>query len=187
MEEVFFQDQSFNNINLLQKGEYDNCGFNQCDFSNSNLSGYKFTDCLFNSCNLSLTKLDKTTFQQVHFKNSKLLGLRFDTCNEFGLSFSFEGCQLNHASFYKTKIKKTIFKNSQLEAVDFANAVLTEAVFENCDLTQAVFDQTHLEKADFRTATNYTIEPENNTIKKAKFSLQGVVGLLEKYNIVIEP
>ena len=37
-----------------------------------------------------------------------------------------------------------------------------------------------------RTAYNYAIQPDSNRIKKARFSLQGVRGLLEKYDIVIE-
>jgi uncharacterized protein YjbI with pentapeptide repeats len=115
-----------------------------------------------------------------------MLGLRFDTCNEFGLSFSFYGCQLNHCSFYKTKIKKTIFKNSQLREIDFSEADLTSVVFDDCDLTQTVFDHTTLEKADFRTSFNYSIDPEINRIKKAKFSILGVSGLLDKYDIDIE-
>jgi uncharacterized protein YjbI with pentapeptide repeats len=36
-------------------------------------------------------------------------------------------------------------------------------------LAQAVFDQATLEKADFRTAYIYSIDPEKNRIKEAKF------------------
>jgi hypothetical protein len=43
-----------------------------------------------------------------------------------------------------------------------------------------------LEKADFRTAFNYSINPETNRIKKAKFSKEGLNGLLDKYDIEIE-
>jgi uncharacterized protein YjbI with pentapeptide repeats len=115
-----------------------------------------------------------------------MLGLRFDACNEFRLSFSFDGCQLNHSSFYKAKIKKTIFKDSQLQETDFAETDLTSAVFDGCNLTQSIFDHTILEKADFRTSYNYSIDPEINRIKKARFSITGVSGLLDKYGIDIE-
>jgi len=115
-----------------------------------------------------------------------MLGLRFDACNEFGLSFSFNGCQLNHSSFYKTKIKKTVFKNSQLQEVEFAACDLTSSLFENCDLSGALFENTNIEKVDFRTSYNYSIDPEINRVAKAKFSILGVSGLLEKFNITIE-
>jgi hypothetical protein len=44
----------------------------------------------------------------------------------------------------------------------------------------------NLKKADLRTAYNYHIDPESNKLKKAKFSLQGLPGLLDKYGIDIE-
>jgi hypothetical protein len=43
-----------------------------------------------------------------------------------------------------------------------------------------------LEKADIRTSHNYTIDPEKNKVKKAKFSIHGIAGLLDKYDIEIE-
>jgi len=186
MQGNFTQDKTFDKNDLPVKGEYENCIFNNCNFADSDLSAFKFMDCTFNVCNFSLAKLNKTAFQDVLFKDCKMLGLRFDTLNEFGLSFSFDGCQLNHSSFYKTKIKKTVFKNSQLQGVDFTETDLTGAVFDNCNLAQAVFDHTILEKADFRTAYNYSIDPEINRIKKAKFSILGISGLLDKYDIEIE-
>jgi fluoroquinolone resistance protein len=115
-----------------------------------------------------------------------MLGLRFDICNELTLSFSFENCCLNNSTFYKTKIKSTNFKNSQLAEVDFTECDLTAAIFDNCDLTGATFENTILEKADFRTSCNYSINPEINKIKKAKFSLSGIAGLLNKYDIEID-
>jgi len=63
---------------------------------------------------------------------------------------------------------------------------LSDSVFDNCDLTGATFYITNIEKADFRTSDNYSIDPENNRIKKAKFSLPAVTGLLDKYDIKVD-
>ena len=46
-------------------------------------------------------------------------------------------------------------------------------------------DRTNLSGADFSTAFNFDIDPEANTIKKAKFSSYGLQGLLTKYNLQI--
>ena len=46
----------------------------------------------------------------------------------------------------------------------------------NCDFTRATFENTNIEKADFRTSFNYSMDPEINRIKKAKFSLPNVIG-----------
>lgn len=186
MQEIFIQDETFDGNELLAKGEYENCSFKNCNFGDSNLSEFKFIDCIFSNCNLSLVKINKTTIRDTKFQDCKMLGLHFDACNEFGLSFSFEGCQLNYSTFFRTKIKKTIFKNTQLQEVDFSETDLTNAIFDNCNLTLAVFNRTILEKVDFRTSYNYSIDPEINRIKKAKFSISGISGLLDKYDIDIE-
>jgi uncharacterized protein YjbI with pentapeptide repeats len=91
-------------------GTYEYCTFKNSDFSGADLSHTLFVECVFLNCNLSLAKLENTVFRDSKFRDCKMLGLRFDTCNEFGLSFSFENCTLNHSSFYKTKIKKTILQ-----------------------------------------------------------------------------
>lgn len=184
--EPYLVDKTLDPLEPLIKGEYEDCRFNGFNFSEYDLSEYKFIACTFNACNFSLTKLNKTVFRDAIFKDCKMLGLRFDSCNSFGLSFHFENCQLNHSSFYKTKIKKTVFKNCQLQETDFAEADLTSAVFDNCDLNAAIFDQTILEKADFRSAFHYSIDPELNKIKQAKFSLAGISGLLNKYDLELE-
>lgn len=180
------EEKTFDRSDVPSKGDYENCIFNGCDFGDKDLSEFKFTDCLFKGCNLSLAKLNNTVFRDVKFKDCKMLGLRFDTCNDFGLSFAFDTCQLNHSSFYKLKIKKTVFINSQLQEVDFVGSDLTSAVFDHCNLAQATFEHTLLEKADFRTSYNYSFDPELNRIKKAKFSIQSIAGLLDKYDIDVE-
>jgi uncharacterized protein YjbI with pentapeptide repeats len=115
-----------------------------------------------------------------------MFGLHFNDCNEFGLSFTFESCLLNNSIFYKTSIKKTLFRNSKLIEVDFSECDLSNAIFSGCDLSGAVFDHTNLEKADFRTSFSYSINPASNRLKKAKFSLSEIHGLLHQFDIEID-
>jgi len=190
MEQGYVKARTFDKINFTQeplpKGEYEKCVFMNCDLSNTDISGNLFLECEFTGCNLSLAKLTKTGFRDVTFKDCKMLGLQFGNCNEFSLSFSFDTCVLDHSSFYKLRLKKINFRNSKLEEVDFAECDLSGAVFDNCDMRGAAFDNTTLEKADLRTAHHYSIDPETNHIKKAKFSLHGIPGLLDKYDIEID-
>lgn len=166
--------------------EYENCIFNNCSFSNADLSNKKFIDCSFINCDFSTAKTLNTAFQNVVFEDCKLLGLRFDDCNKFLLSFQFQNCQLNYASFYKLSIKQTLFNNCQLVEADFVETNLTQSTFSNCDLSGAIFENTKLEQVDFRTSWNFTIDPNLNKIQKAKFSTQNISGLLSKYDIHIE-
>jgi hypothetical protein len=53
-------------------------------------------------------------------------------------------------------------------------------------LARAVFANSNLEKTDFRTAMNYSIDLEENRVKKTRFSLTGLAGLLTKYDVKID-
>lgn len=177
--------KTFERIHELEKADYDNCQFKECNFSNGDLSETRFVDCEFTDCNLLMANISKTMFADTKFTGCKMYGLKFETCAPF-MVFRFDNCLLNHSSFYQTKIKHTVFKNCSLHDVDFAEADLGNAVFEECDLLNALFDNTNLEKADMRSAYNLSINPDHNKIRKAKFSLVSAVGLLTKYDIVIE-
>jgi len=190
MEEVYEVDKTFDKVdfsqNPLPKGEYEECNFVNCDFSNTDLSGINFSECSFSGCNFNMANLSKTAFRDIRFRDSKMLGLQFGNCNPFRFAVQFENCILNHSSFYGTKLKKGLFKDTHLREVDFTSCDLSEATFDNCDLTLATFQGTILEKANFLTAYNYSIDPELNKIKKARFSQTGIAGLLDKYDIEIE-
>ena len=186
MSTPYFTDQSYERLKTLDKGIYEQCEFIGCDFMNQDLSGFVFTDCSFNDCNLSMVKLNNTGFKDIEFSTCKLLGPRFDDCNAFGFAVSFDACILNHSSFYKSKLANTRFIGCQMHEVEFAEADLSCAIFDECDLSFSTFDQTNLEKADFRTAVNFSINPTLNRIKHAKFSRDRLSGLLDFLTIVIE-
>ncbi|MFA6817204.1 MAG: pentapeptide repeat-containing protein [Lentisphaeria bacterium] len=171
---------------LLKYREYENCNFLDCNFSNSDISGIKFIDCVFENCNMSMVKLKNTELNHVQFKGNKMFGLHFDDCNDFLLSMSFANCQLNYSSFFGLKIKNTTFAKTCLHDVDFTGADLSKSVFSNCDFTNATFSKTNVEGVNFATSYGYALDPEQNQIRKAKFDLQGVLGLLTKYDIVVK-
>jgi fluoroquinolone resistance protein len=75
--------------------------------------------------------------------------------------------------------------NCKLHEVEFIEADLTNARFEGCDLSRATFENTILSGTDFRSAFNFSIDPEINKMKKAKFSTAGLAGLLDKYEIAV--
>ena len=190
MQDKFFLSKTLENVDFsdqtIENTEYESCVFKNCNFSNSKLTGTKFLETAFIGCNLSNVQLYKTSFQDVSFKTCKMLGLHFDKCNPFSFAMSINDCQLNHSIFYQMKLGKCSFVNSHLQGVDFTDSELKNCIFQNCDLLNAVFENTNLEKVDLRTSFNYSIDPENNRIKKAKFSIYGVSGLLTKYDIDIE-
>jgi len=190
MSNLFFENKTFEKIDyskdFLKIGEYYNCTFLNCNFQNSNLAEVNFTECKFRDCNISMAKIQNAVFAEAIFENCKLTGLSFNDCNQFIISFSFKDCSLDLCSFYKLKIPKTKFKNCNLQETDFVSSDLKGSLFDNCNLRGAVFENSIVEKVDFVSSYNYSINPEVNKVKGAKFSLQGVVALLDKYKIIIE-
>ena len=168
------------------RGEYDHCMFRHINLHGADFSTCIFIDCIFEDCDLSVVKLNNTVFRDVEFSGCKLMGIHFENCNKFGLAFLVENCVLNHSSFYRTSLKKTIFRHAQLIETDFTECDLTACVFNDCNFAGAKFENTILEKADLRTAINFSINPETNRIRKARFSASALAGLLDKYDIDIE-
>jgi fluoroquinolone resistance protein len=190
MNESIIENAVFERINFsetpLEAEAYENCRFLACDFTAADLKGLSFESCLFSGCNLSQAKNADLSLKHADFKSCKLLGWNFQDCKPLLFSVSFDGCILDFSRFIKMKLANTVFKDCSMKEVDFIEADLTGASFPNCDLMRAVFNRTHLERADFRTAFHFSIDPEKNKLKKARFSLHTVTGLLGKYGIVIE-
>jgi uncharacterized protein YjbI with pentapeptide repeats len=73
-----------------------------------------------------------------------------------------------------------------MHEADFTGSDLSGSIFDYCDLAGAIFENSVQEEVDFRTAYNYTIDPESNRIRKARFAAEWISGLLGKYGIEIE-
>lgn len=186
----YFDEETYQNNDFsteaLPKGEYEGCTFRNCNFTDGDLREIRFLDCEFVACNLSNAKISNASLQDVAFNNCKILGIQFEECNPFAFDAKFNDCQINFSSFHKLKLSKGRFVNCQLHSVDFTQADMGKALVQNCDLSNAMFANTNLEKADLRTSINYSIDPELNRIKGARFSLSAVIGLLDKYRIKID-
>lgn len=187
---AYFEDKLFTPADIannpIQRGDYENCRFIHCDLSSAELYGTGFIDCEFSHCNLSMIKADKkTSFRDVRFTDCKLQGIHFNDCNELLFAARFENCLLQYASFYKMKMKNTLFRNCSFGEADLSEADFTNAVFDHCDFKGARFDHTILEKSDLSSSFNYSINPEKNKIRKAVFSIPEVTGLLHSYDILI--
>jgi uncharacterized protein YjbI with pentapeptide repeats len=175
----------FGKENPLQ-GIYEECRFSRCLMNGTDLSAVTFSNCLFDGCDLSLARVRDTSFREVRFSDCKLLGVQFSECRAFLLELAFERCVLKLSMFNRLQLKNTVFTHCDLREADFSEADLTGAVFSKCDLSGTIFEHTNLEKTDFRSAFNFSINPESNRLRKARFTLPGVSGLLDRYGIEIE-
>lgn len=183
--DIVYEGKDFTS-NRLPKAEYDQCTFINCNFSGGYLDNTDFLECRFEDCNLSNANLKNTLFREVAFIHSKLMGLQFEDCSDFLLSFRFRDCILDLSSFYGMTMKNTLFESCRLSGTEFTETNLKSAGFGNSNLENTRFKDCDLQGADFTTAYNFTIDPEKNQLRKARFSREGVVGLLRKYDIVVD-
>lgn len=187
---VFQDSQEFSNMDFTEihfpTGDYEECVFSACSFSQSKLKGSNFSECKFVDCDLSMVNLTGITLRDCKFLRCKILGVKFESCNELLFSVDFVQCQLDFSSFFKLPLVNTVFNECGLLEVDFTQADLQGASFHQSDLSGAIFFESNLEKADFREAKNFSIDLEMNRMKKAKFTLAGAGGLLGKYKLDLE-
>jgi uncharacterized protein YjbI with pentapeptide repeats len=133
-----------------------------------------------------MTKFSHSQLDKIVFNECKLMGVNFSDCADLLFSLKFEQCILDCCSFTRKSMRKTPFIDSTVKETDFAECDLSNSSFQNTDLSKSVFNRTKLNGVDFITAYNYSIDPELNSIKGAKFSIHGITGLLIKYDIHIE-
>ena len=164
---------------------FDNCTFIKCNFSKSTIYKCKFTECTFINCDLSLSTLNSSTFNDVTFENSKLLGLSWSKCDE-PFEVKFDSCNLSQNSFHMLDLRGIKFKNSLIKDSGFEECNLEKSTFDNCDLELTAFINNNLKKANFETSRNYLIDPKQNDIEKAQFSLPEALSFLSLLPIKIK-
>jgi len=189
-----FYDATFSDLNYssttLQNKVFENCKFVDGVFSESKFVGCKFIDCEFKSCNLSATQFDESSFSEVTFYESKVIGVNWTKLKwpfiKLSSPFQFYKSNISHSSFYGLELKELIIEECKAHDVDFRSADLSDANFVLTDLERSQFMHTKLCSANFTDAVNYHIDPNENDIRKAKFSMPDVINLLHIFEIEIQ-
>lgn len=177
-------DQTFTQTTQLPaEANFAGCRFQYARLAEEDASGRTFEDCVFEDCDLSMLIVKNASFKTTRFIRCKLQGVSFFEASHFLFSPVFTECQMDMTSFAGMTLKKMIFENCSLRETVFTRANLTGADFKGSDLTRAVFLHTVLDKADLSSACGFVIDPDANSLRQTRFSLYGLPGLLEKYNI----
>jgi len=186
----YFEDQEFDQVGwekgLIDAGDYEGCVFSDIRFEDADLTGFRFVDCKFIRCQFGDIHQPETVWSDVLFEECKLTGTHFTNAGKAIFSVGFSKSKLDMSSFYKCNLRKTVFTDCSMREVDFTDTDLKDASFINCDLADAKFENTDLQQADLRSAFNYRIHPEQNRIRKARFSWPAASGLLAAYGVKIE-
>lgn len=192
-----YENQNFEEVSLKKASvracEFIDCSFKECLFPEVTFEHCTFNDCSFTNCELSLMVLNKSMFRGVDFENCRLLGVNWSKAARVNQEVhtllkivSFKDCILNYSSFIGLELPGLKLVGCAAHEVDFSEAKLSKADFRTTNLENAVFRNTDLAGTNFLGAKNYFIDPANNKISKAKFSLPDALGLLYAMDIELE-
>lgn len=184
-------DQIFDRQNLLcaevRGSVFEECAFNDCDFSASTWVGCKFIDCRFTRCNLSLATLARSRFSNVAFLESKLVGVDWTRAHwpsfELDPGLVFTDCILNDSSFFGLTLKELQLHGCKLHDVDFREGNFSGSLMRDCDFSNSLFMRTDLSKVDFSGSVNLSIDLLANTLTKARISRIEALSLLDSLGI----
>tara|TARA_R110002049_G_scaffold137746_3_gene297786 strand:+ start:1027 stop:1623 length:597 start_codon:yes stop_codon:yes gene_type:complete len=181
-----FKSLDFSGIEISSK-EFDGCTFDKCNFSEATFKRCNFVNCEFINCNLSIVKMQYSTFSDVCFRDSKLIGINWTTVAWPGLIYSspvkFYSSILNDCSFYGLSLQDLVLQECKAHNIDFREGDFSSSNFTDTELIGCSFLNTNLSRADFSGATGYDINIYQNIIKKAKFSRFEATRLLDSLEI----
>lgn len=169
----------------LKEVEFRGCRFDSVRFVEGALANCMFDECEFYNSDLTMVRLDGTGLFGIRFTRSKLMGVNWTQARGVP-DLYFEQCTLDHSSFMGMPMSKAVFDSCRMLEVNFVETDLRQARFSNCDLNGSRFLRTNLGKANLSTATRYVIDPVNNTVRNAIFSLEGAVNLTEFFGIKVD-
>jgi fluoroquinolone resistance protein len=124
--------------------------FEDCDFSNADLSRLNLQDSVFKNCalpdtsfyaaNLARTRWQRCRAGHADFESGDLVDARF------------EACDLNNTSWRRAKLASCTYRSCKLTDADLSGCDFREAVFEGGSLRDAHIKDTRFEGADLREA-----------------------------------
>jgi len=169
---------------------FDNCSFNHCILNETKFTGAKFTECSFKACSLNLIKLPGSSFIETQFNECKMTGINWTQIRFPYVTLEsplfITNCDISFSSFYELKLPNITMTYCKAHEVDFRGADLSSGDLSGSDLYLSEFGKTNLKGTDLRTCTNYRINPTENIIEKAYFSMPEAISLLSTFNINID-
>lgn len=151
------------------------------------LSDCVFEDCRFEGCDLTMAAVAGASFRDVEFVDCKLLGVDWSQIAGLRFSVSYRRCVLSYGTFIELSMKKVRVIDCKAHETNFAGVDLSGADFAETDLLGAKFSGTNLSGADLSSASNYGINPTDNTLRKTRYSMAAALALAEGMGVVVVP
>lgn len=171
--------------NTIEGVTFDECVFIGGTFTKALFEDCRFLQCEFRGCDFSVAKFPGTRFRDVRFVSCKLSGVDFLKASPGPIAI-FDECRLDYAGFSSMDLRGTQFLRCTALETDFAEARMEGVDCAGTDFAGARFSNTDLRGANFLEARNYSIDPQNNKVKKAIFDLPEAINLLRSIGVIIE-
>lgn len=183
-----FKDMRLERVQLVSSEFYD-CTFVRCSLVESVLRDCRLAGCSFQACDLSLLQVPNSTFSATRFEDSKIIGVNWTRANwpaaRLHRPIGFFKCAISHSTFIGLSLRQIQIRDCVAVDVDFREADLSQADLTGSDFSESLFSNTNLTEADLSRAHNYHIDPTQNTLKQAKFSLPEAISLLYGLDIIL--
>ncbi len=189
----YYQGETFEGFDpgeTLNSVEYSDCVFRNCRWTGTRVQNCSFIGCTFVHCNFSAVVFSFCLMRDAWLQNSAFrmmawggLTGRSKLAQPFG---KIEGCAFQYNDFSGMSLNGFDFSGSTFAECRFDDCHLAGACFHGVPLGRSSFTRCDLERADFRDARAYAIDPSDNKLKDARFSFPDVVALLDSIGIRIE-
>lgn len=188
-----YTDQVFKGLHLdgiqIISSEFLDCVFRDCSFAESVFRKCRFVNSAFQGCDLSLARVPESIYSATRFERSKIIGVNWAQAawpiSSLGVPLSFTKSAISHCTFIGLSLKGIQVVDCVAVNVDFREADLSKANFAGSDLSESLFVNTNLSAADLSRARNYLIDPGQNVLKGARFSMPEAMSLLYNMDIIL--
>jgi len=186
-----FSENTFHDLDMtgerVKFATFLDCIFERCSLIEAVFQSCRFVGCVFKECDCTLMQAPNSTFAGSRFENTKLIGVNWSQSDwpdhGIGEPLIFKKCSLNHSTFLGVTLGAVKMRGCEAVNVDFREADISGADFSFTDLKESLFQSTDLRGVDFRHARNYHIDPSQNKIAQARFSLPEAMALLYSMDI----
>jgi fluoroquinolone resistance protein len=186
--EEVFKEIRLDRVELVSTGFHD-CVFSRSSFVEAAFRSCQFVGCTFRDCDLSLAKVAGSRFASCRFEGCKAMGVNWSEADwprsGLGNPIGFFDSAISHSTFIGLSVREINICDCLAVGVNFRGADLSRADFGGTDLAQSLFGHTDLSGADLSRARNYHIDPGQNTLTQARFSLPEALSLLHNMDIVL--
>ncbi|MFJ8442986.1 pentapeptide repeat-containing protein [Kitasatospora griseola] len=141
---------------------YDTVHFDDLDLTGQ-LGGTQFLECAFTGIRAENARLRRAGFNEVWLHGGRLVGV--DLAESEWQDTGIDSTVLAGISAYSSAIRRTVFRQCKLEAVNLRGATLRDVVFEDCLLRDVDLADAKLTDVTFPGSTLDDVRLRGATLK----------------------